>query len=172
MPRVGFETTIPMFEQAKTVHALDLAATVIGNRIFLKRSNSLSTHGLPLAVSICKLLGTFVFQAMELRHLRVVAPRRRIAVTQPHGHQSPAPRIRPAVPFRAQTSSHSRRNVKVPTGKVFMFRTEITGQVCCIPNWIHRGCCRSRAGPSSFFLGRGTALTLLSKTLMRNMKFL
>jgi hypothetical protein len=30
MPRVGFEHMIPMFEQAKTVHALDRAATVIG----------------------------------------------------------------------------------------------------------------------------------------------
>jgi hypothetical protein len=30
MPRVGFETTIPAFEWAKTVHALDRAATVIG----------------------------------------------------------------------------------------------------------------------------------------------
>jgi hypothetical protein len=30
MPRVGFETTIPVFERAKTVHALDGAATVIG----------------------------------------------------------------------------------------------------------------------------------------------
>jgi hypothetical protein len=29
MPHVGFEPTIPMFEQAKTVHALDRAATVI-----------------------------------------------------------------------------------------------------------------------------------------------
>jgi hypothetical protein len=28
MPRVGFETTIPVFEWAKTVHALDRAATV------------------------------------------------------------------------------------------------------------------------------------------------
>jgi hypothetical protein len=31
MPSVGFEPTIPAFEGAKTVHALDLAATVIGN---------------------------------------------------------------------------------------------------------------------------------------------
>jgi hypothetical protein len=31
MPRVGFEPTIPAFERAKTVHALDRAATVIGN---------------------------------------------------------------------------------------------------------------------------------------------
>jgi hypothetical protein len=30
MPWVGFETTIPTFEQAKTVHALDLTAAVIG----------------------------------------------------------------------------------------------------------------------------------------------
>jgi hypothetical protein len=30
MLRVGFEPTIPVLERAKTVHALDLAATVIG----------------------------------------------------------------------------------------------------------------------------------------------
>jgi hypothetical protein len=30
MPRVGFEPTIPIFEQAETVHTLDLADTVIG----------------------------------------------------------------------------------------------------------------------------------------------
>jgi hypothetical protein len=30
MPRVGFQPTIPAFERAKTVHALDRAATVIG----------------------------------------------------------------------------------------------------------------------------------------------
>jgi hypothetical protein len=29
-PQVGFETTILMFERAKTVHALDRAATMIG----------------------------------------------------------------------------------------------------------------------------------------------
>jgi hypothetical protein len=33
MPRVGFETTIPVFELPKTVHALDRAAT--GVAIFL-----------------------------------------------------------------------------------------------------------------------------------------
>jgi hypothetical protein len=31
MSRVGFEPTIPVLEWAKTVHALDSAATVIGN---------------------------------------------------------------------------------------------------------------------------------------------
>jgi hypothetical protein len=30
MPRVGFEPTIPVFERAKTVHAFDRGATVIG----------------------------------------------------------------------------------------------------------------------------------------------
>jgi hypothetical protein len=30
MAQVGFEPTIPVFEQAKTVHSLDRAATVIG----------------------------------------------------------------------------------------------------------------------------------------------
>jgi hypothetical protein len=30
MPRVGFETTIPVFERAETVLALDRSATVIG----------------------------------------------------------------------------------------------------------------------------------------------
>jgi hypothetical protein len=30
MPRVGFEPTTSMFERAKTVHALDLAVSVIG----------------------------------------------------------------------------------------------------------------------------------------------
>jgi hypothetical protein len=30
MPRVEFEPTTPVFEQAKTVHALDRAATLIG----------------------------------------------------------------------------------------------------------------------------------------------
>jgi hypothetical protein len=34
MPRVGFESTIPAFEQAKTDHELDRAVTVIGKKIF------------------------------------------------------------------------------------------------------------------------------------------
>jgi hypothetical protein len=31
-PFVGFESTIPVFERAKTDHALDLAATAVGYR--------------------------------------------------------------------------------------------------------------------------------------------
>jgi hypothetical protein len=30
MPLVGFEPKIPLFEQARTVHALDRVATVVG----------------------------------------------------------------------------------------------------------------------------------------------
>jgi hypothetical protein len=30
VPRVEFEPTIPVFDQAKTVHTLDISATVIG----------------------------------------------------------------------------------------------------------------------------------------------
>jgi hypothetical protein len=32
MPRVGFEPNIPVFERSMTVHALDRAATVMGQR--------------------------------------------------------------------------------------------------------------------------------------------
>jgi hypothetical protein len=31
MPQVEFETTIPVFEREKTIHASDLVATVIDN---------------------------------------------------------------------------------------------------------------------------------------------
>jgi hypothetical protein len=37
MHRVGLEPTIPVFERAKTVHALDRAATVIGTEMPLGR---------------------------------------------------------------------------------------------------------------------------------------
>jgi hypothetical protein len=35
MPRVGSEPTIPVFQRAQTVHALDRAATVIGIMIYI-----------------------------------------------------------------------------------------------------------------------------------------
>jgi hypothetical protein len=34
IPQVGFEPKIPMFERAKTVHALDRAATAIGLDVY------------------------------------------------------------------------------------------------------------------------------------------
>jgi hypothetical protein len=34
MPRVGFEPTIPVFEEANTLHAPDPAATVTGSNNF------------------------------------------------------------------------------------------------------------------------------------------
>jgi hypothetical protein len=39
MPRVGFEPMIPVFERAKTVHALDRAATVIGFILYTVKQN-------------------------------------------------------------------------------------------------------------------------------------
>jgi hypothetical protein len=44
MPRVGFELMIPMFDRAKTVHALDRAATVIGT-LYLYTSNFVYGNG-------------------------------------------------------------------------------------------------------------------------------
>jgi hypothetical protein len=53
MPEVGFEPTIPVFERAKTVHALDRATTVIGimdlnvfqiRRHYLYQSGNLQTR--------------------------------------------------------------------------------------------------------------------------------
>jgi hypothetical protein len=57
MPRVGFEPTISVFEQAKAVHALDSAATVIGARQiqvreFTTRNTSVSSVMLLLSVPI------------------------------------------------------------------------------------------------------------------------
>jgi hypothetical protein len=36
MPRVGFEPTSPVFERAKTVHALERAATVVGRTLYYR----------------------------------------------------------------------------------------------------------------------------------------
>jgi hypothetical protein len=36
MPGVGFESTIPVFERAKTVHALDRVAKVIGWQLYVR----------------------------------------------------------------------------------------------------------------------------------------
>jgi hypothetical protein len=44
MPRVGFESTIPVFERTKTIHALDCAATVIGKESSYLTENALRLH--------------------------------------------------------------------------------------------------------------------------------
>jgi hypothetical protein len=46
MPRVGFEPLIPVFERAKTVHALDRAATVTGVLVII------STNLITIPVSL------------------------------------------------------------------------------------------------------------------------
>jgi hypothetical protein len=45
MPWVGFEPTIPVFERAKTVHASDRAATVIGSHSTEFRERPVSNLG-------------------------------------------------------------------------------------------------------------------------------
>jgi hypothetical protein len=59
MPRVGFEPTIPVFERAKTVHAVDCAATVIGfqsslvvTNNFAEESRSSDTDGTSACLKI------------------------------------------------------------------------------------------------------------------------
>jgi hypothetical protein len=46
MPQVGFESRIPAFERAKTVHALDRAATVIGTPKYTYRRQNYSKQRL------------------------------------------------------------------------------------------------------------------------------
>jgi hypothetical protein len=41
MPQVGFEPTIPVFERAKTAHALDRAANVLGFMYFIQVEKTL-----------------------------------------------------------------------------------------------------------------------------------
>jgi hypothetical protein len=55
MPRVGFKPTIPVFEQAKTVHALDRAATVIGRLTSIHKV----IHSLPSTFALFSLLSQF-----------------------------------------------------------------------------------------------------------------
>jgi hypothetical protein len=47
MPRVEFEPTIPVFEQAKAVHALDSAATAFGQIV------NIAFHKFKAAINKC-----------------------------------------------------------------------------------------------------------------------
>jgi hypothetical protein len=53
MPRMGFELTIPVFKRAKTVHALDRAATVIGIATYRIGTNSALYS---ISILLCPLL--------------------------------------------------------------------------------------------------------------------
>jgi hypothetical protein len=59
-----------------------------------------------------------MFQALELRHLRVApgSPHRRVMMAPLT--PLPATRIKPALPLRHAPSSHIRRNAQVQTGTV------------------------------------------------------
>jgi hypothetical protein len=45
MPRVGFESMIPVFDRAKTVRAFDRAATVIGRSPYTDRNVPVAPGG-------------------------------------------------------------------------------------------------------------------------------
>jgi hypothetical protein len=51
MTQVGFEPTIPVFKQVKTVHALDRTTTVIGNKRHWKRLNYNTDHIIHLSLT-------------------------------------------------------------------------------------------------------------------------
>jgi hypothetical protein len=51
MPQVGFEPTVQVFERAKTVHALDRAATVIGHIIIYWSKRVISSLSSPHEIS-------------------------------------------------------------------------------------------------------------------------
>jgi hypothetical protein len=62
MPCVGFEPTIPASERAKTVHALDRAATVISQYLHMEDGKSHAAHGTPsVPVSGRRTVGTTFF---------------------------------------------------------------------------------------------------------------
>jgi hypothetical protein len=64
MPRVGFEPTIPVFERAKTVHALELAATVIGIIQSTDHFPSIISVSMPKYPTCVKSVGSFSTTAM------------------------------------------------------------------------------------------------------------
>jgi hypothetical protein len=53
MARIEFEPTIPVFEREKTFHALDLAATVVGN-IFQHLTYKLFSTMLHIGIKVIK----------------------------------------------------------------------------------------------------------------------
>jgi hypothetical protein len=69
MLRVGFEPTIPMFERAKTVHALDRAATLIGRHTITLHKYQLFNENFMNFIVLYK--GFFHFRvAIKVQELR------------------------------------------------------------------------------------------------------
>jgi hypothetical protein len=56
MPRVGFESTILVFERAKTVHALGRSPTVIGNMRYYSGLKSYMQQFLIQDITLLKLI--------------------------------------------------------------------------------------------------------------------
>jgi hypothetical protein len=72
MPQVGFEPTIPVFQRAKTVHALDRAATVIGKWVTRQEIYTKKILDSTLCTSSGNMLsGSFVNKAWRVPRLRM-----------------------------------------------------------------------------------------------------
>jgi hypothetical protein len=64
MPRVGFEHTIRVFEQAKTVRTLDHAATVVGNNKIYCSYNDVKTRCIKMFRKV-KMITEYHFVSMN-----------------------------------------------------------------------------------------------------------
>jgi hypothetical protein len=83
MSRVGLEPTIPVFERAKTVHAVDSAATVVGHR---KGNYRVSTMKRPDFLEIFFKIGTcFFFSSGVKGLLRTATVHSLLRFRLPHG---------------------------------------------------------------------------------------
>jgi hypothetical protein len=63
---MGFESTIPAFQRAKTVHALDRAATVMGK---MKATDLIVIHDLCLRTVVSLKVGELHFNFMESSYI-------------------------------------------------------------------------------------------------------
>jgi hypothetical protein len=69
MPPMGFELTIPVFERAKTVHALDRAATEIGK--FTNTEAYIQSVRMKYALFYCSIAHKLKGAGIKIRHIRV-----------------------------------------------------------------------------------------------------
>jgi hypothetical protein len=71
MPRVGFEPTIPVFEMAKTVHALDRVVTVIAEMVttmqyYSSNCSFRTTYSLTMRLKVvsCREVSCWIYPVM------------------------------------------------------------------------------------------------------------
>jgi hypothetical protein len=114
MPRVGFQLTTPAFERAKTVPALDSAATVIGSHLITNRK-------------------------MYLREITTRRPRRK---WNPESHNKTGKKVSRLVQKnclsreeKQSRSEHSCRNLTTSPAKAIQFLTDNAYLRKCYSNY-------------------------------------